>query len=33
LRNCLNMGPGETVAAVKMPFTRIGTERPREPLL
>ncbi len=33
LGRCLNEGLGETVAAVKMPLTRIGTERPREPLL
>lgn len=31
--HCLNERLGEIVVAVKMPFTRNKTERPREPLL
>ena len=30
---CLNEGPGEIALAVKMPFTRDKTERPRGALL
>ena len=29
----LDRGPGEIVVSVKMPITRDGTKRPREPLL
>ena len=33
LGHCLSHELGEIVVSVKMPITRNGTERPREPLL